>query len=371
MTQKPTASMYNNPELAAWLGSFEGVPDDWDQPTSSAGIAAIDLLWPQKLHELFASGGVLAPGVVLAVLLALVGGWLSHAVGVGLLGFDKSPISAILLAVVLGIIIRNTLGVPEVYEKGLRICVKKILRVGIALLGIRLSLLAAGKIGLVALPIVLICIGAALFVVAKATRWLGLPRRLGTLIAVGTSICGVSAIVATAPSIEAEEDEISYAVATITLFGMLALCIYPFVAPWLFNHDPVLAGLFLGTAIHDTSQVAGAGLIAQQQMGADAVLNTAVVTKLVRNLCMVWVIPMMAIMYHRNDANTPNRQSSPRWTQMVPVFVLGFIGMTLLRTVGDIGERPFGLFDSAVWDRIVATTKDAAKWCLMLAMAAV
>jgi uncharacterized integral membrane protein (TIGR00698 family) len=358
MTGQPSVSLYQNPELAHWLDSFEGVPDNIGKPAAPADAVPV----AQRPHATFEWLGIVAPGVTLALLIAIAGEWLSQWIGVTVLQFEKSPISAILLAIVLGLIIRNTLGVPGVYDKGLRLCVKKILRVGIALLGIRLSLLAAGRIGLVAVPIVLGCIAAALLIVSRITQWFGLPRRLGSLIAVGTAICGVSAIVATAPTIDAEEDEISYAVATITLFGMVALFTYPFIAPWLFHDDMAMTGLFLGTAIHDTSQVAGAGLMVQELRDAPAALNIAVVTKLVRNLCMVAVIPLMAILYHRgNDANGDR----PKWTSMVPLFVLGFVAMTLVRTAGD------SMTDSATWHDGVGLVKTIATWCLMLAMAAV
>src|SRR5439155_22334249 len=109
-----------------------------------------------------------------------------------------------------------------------------------------------------AVPIVVVCMAAALLGVAWISRALGLSRRLGTLIGVGTSICGVSAIVATAPVIDAEEDEVSYAVACITLFGLATLFVYPFLAHLIFHANPEQVGLFLGTSVHDTSQVTGA-----------------------------------------------------------------------------------------------------------------
>ena len=160
------------------------------------------------------------------------------------------------------------------YEGGLKFCLRQVLRPGIMLLGLRLSLAAVGQIGLVGLPVIVGCIavGARRWS-PGSTRALGLPRRLGSLIAVGTSICGVSAIVATGPVIDAEEDEVSYAVACVTLFGLLALFSYPFLAHGLFRGDARLAGLFLGTAIHDTAQVAGAGLMYRQQYGAPEALN--------------------------------------------------------------------------------------------------
>ena len=105
---------------------------------------------------------------------------------------------------------------------------------------------------------------AAILIVTFLGRRLGLTDRLGTLIAVGTGICGNTAIVAVSPTIGAKEEETSYAVACITVFGLFAMLAYPFVAHWLFDGDPFRAGLFLGTAVHDTSQVAGAGMVYQE-----------------------------------------------------------------------------------------------------------
>ncbi|MBL4701287.1 MAG: putative sulfate exporter family transporter [Phycisphaeraceae bacterium] len=124
----------------------------------------------------------------------------------------------------------------------------------------------------------------------------------------------------------------------------------------------------MGTAIHDTSQVAGAGLMYQQQFNAPAALDTAEVTKLIRNLFMVGVIPLLAILYHRGKGEGVVQQ---RWYKMVPLFVLGFVAMTLVRTIGDMGDHAYGVFDADTWHQIIDQTKGFAKWCLMLAMAAV
>ena len=141
-------------------------------------------------------------------------------------------------------------------------------------------------------------------------RALGLPSRLGLLIAVGTGICGNTAIVAIGPVIGAREDETSYAVGCVTLFGMLALLLYPSLAHALFGADARQVGLFLGTAIHDTAQVAGAGLLYAQQYGAPAALDVATVTKLVRNLFMLVVIPLAAWL-HRRTADAPQQSRVP------------------------------------------------------------
>ena len=230
------------------------------------------------------------PGIALAAAIGAVATVAAKSIGVDLLGYARSPISAIPLAVLLGLVLRDTVGIPEVCEPGLKLCVRRVLRIGVVLLGIRLSLVDAGTTGLVALPLVIACIVAAFLIVRFLARLLAIPDRLGTLIAVGTSICGVTAIVATAPAIDATDDEASYAVATIALFGTVALFAYPWLAHLIFT-NPTHAGLFLGTSIHDTSQVAGAALTFDQQFGPSAALNVAVVTKLVRNSLMVAVIP--------------------------------------------------------------------------------
>ena len=278
---------------------------------------------------------------------------------------DEPVMRPILVAIVLGLVLRNVFGLPKVYEHGLRLCLQRVLRVGVALLGIRLSLGAAGATGLVALPIAAACIATALLLAALASRAFGIPRRLGTLIAVGTAICGNSAIVAMGPILRADEEEVSYAVGTITAFGLLALVTYPFLSHALFDGSAWHAGLFLGTAIHDTAQVAGAGLVYLQQWGDPAALEIATVTKLVRNLLMVVVIPLAAAFAHRG---APSRASL---RGLVPFFVLGFVAMVALRTLGDAGERPFGVLSPERWQALIAALTQVSTACLIVAMASV
>ena len=362
--------LYNHPELWRWAGGMEGVPE-WVDPAETFGERAGRAAWQARGNEWFALLGALLPGLAVALALAIVGRAVSQAIGTGLLQLERSPISPILLAILVGLAVRNTIGLPAVYEAGVQLCLKRILRVGVALLGIRLSLGALGTIGLAALPIVIGCIATALLLVSWISRAVGLPRRLGTLIAVGTAICGNSAIVATGPIIHADEDEISYAVGTITVFGLLALVTYPFIAHWIFGGDPHLAGFFLGTAIHDTAQVAGAGLLYSQQYAAPETLDTATVTKLVRNLFMIAVIPIMALVYHRSNEDRAAVEK-PTFTQMVPFFVFGFVAMALLRTVGDLGDEPFaGLLTGTQWKAGIDFFTTLSSWCLTVAMASV
>lgn len=308
------------------------------------------------------------PGLTLALALAFAGQWLSEFIGKDLMGLPKSPISAIMMAIVLGIVIRNTITLPAMFQAGIRFGLVRVLRLGIVLLGIRLSLSQAGTIGLQALPVIIGAVAAALLVVTFLARKLGLSGKLGTLIAVGTSICGATAIVATAPTIAARDSEVAYAVACITLFGVIAMLLYPFAGYWIFDGDTLKSGLFLGTSVHETAQVAGAGLVYQQYYDDPRALDVATVTKLVRNLGMLVVIPLMSILYHRSASDG---SEAPKWWTMIPLFVVGFALMSLLRTVGDMGGLAFGVLDAETWRAIVANTKTVAEICLAVAMASV
>ncbi len=308
------------------------------------------------------------PGLALALILAIAGQFLSEFIGVTLMGLPKSPVSAIMMAILLGILIRNTVALPASFQPGIRFGLVRVLRLGIILLGIRLSLGEVGAIGLKSLPVILGSVIAALLIVTYFGRKLGLSGRLGTLIAVGTSICGATAIVATAPAIGAHDDEVSYSVACITLFGVIAMLAYPFAAHWIFAGDSFASGLFLGTAVHETAQVAGAGLVYQQYYNDPQVLDVATVTKLVRNLGMLIVIPLMSIIYHRSSAASGE---VPKWWTMIPLFVVGFACMSLLRTVGDQGDLAFGFLQAEQWQAVVTYTKKAAEICLAIAMASV
>ncbi len=136
------------------LDSMEGVPSVAPVAPALPGEKSLAFDWQRQLHRLFDWVGSMAPGVVLAVLLAYVGSEAASYIGINLLGFQKSPLSPILITVMLGLLVRNVIGLPRSYEQGLRLCVKRILRVGVALLGLRLSITAVGTIGLTALPIV-------------------------------------------------------------------------------------------------------------------------------------------------------------------------------------------------------------------------
>ncbi|MGD9092235.1 MAG: putative sulfate exporter family transporter [Anaerolineales bacterium] len=318
----------------------------------------------------------LIPGFIAVSILAWFSIWLSKFIGVTVLGFDKSPVSPVMLAILLGLIISAILPMPASLKPGLSFAVKKVLRLGIILLGIRLTIFDVFRLGIYGIPIVVICIIGALVITTQVNKWLKLPQRLGALIAVGTSICGVSAIVATSPAIEAEEEETAYAVAVITIFGLLATLIYPYIANLIFAGNAMRVGLWLGTSIHDTSQVVGAAKVYADVFSQPLALDVATVTKLVRNVFMALVIPFMAYYYARNmkdEGVSTSRATNP--LKLLPLFIVGFLAMAVIRSSGDAGVRTsgvaFGLWDAETWTAIIKFITSWAGNFLVIALAGV
>ncbi len=321
----------------------------------------------------------LVPGVVLSVAVMLVALPLADLIGAWILrwqGIDPagkaSPLSGVLVAIVLGMLISNLVRLPDLFKDGIRFSVTKLLRLGIILVGIKLSLLDVLKLGAWGIPIVAVAIFSGLIFVSWFNKLLKLPDRLGTLIAAGTGICGVTAIVSTAPAIKAEEREVAYAVANITLFGLLGMFLYPYIAPMILQTSEQI-GLFLGTAVHETSQVVGAALTYKEVFGDDTVLKAATVTKLTRNLFLAVVVPLLALLYLRRQGGTSARVSV---RSLLPVFVLGFVAMALVRSLGDLtlqGGAALGIFDSATWKSLTTQLGDlwGSKYLLGTAMAGV
>jgi uncharacterized integral membrane protein (TIGR00698 family) len=306
-------------------------------------------------------GGVvkILPGFLLSVAIMLVAIPLTNAIGAWVLslqGIDptgkSSPISAVLTAIVIGILLRNLLPLPKSIEAGIQFSTTKILRLGIILVGIKLSLLDVFKLGVWGIPVVAAAIFGGLIFIAWINRVLNLPERLGTLIAAGTGICGVTAIVSVAPAIKAEQKEVAYAVANITLFGLLGMFLYPYLAPHIL-HTSEQIGLFLGTAVHETSQVVGAALTYKEVFNDETVLKSATVTKLTRNLFLAVVVPLLSYLYLRRQMLAGNGTGSKiSLTKLLPAFVLGFIAMAIVRSIGDAqlaNGLAFGIWDEAGW----------------------
>ena len=329
-----------------------------------------------KIHTIF-------PGLVVVILLAIISMWLSDLIGVTLMGFEKSPISAVMICLIIGLVIRNIFKLPTALNAGFKFSVKKLLRLGIILLGIRLSIFSVFELGIIGIPIVLICITSGLIITTFLNKKLKQPKRLGTLIAVGTAICGVSAIVATSPVIGAKEEETAYAVAVITVFGLIATIGYPILAYVIFGGDPIKAGLWLGTSIHDTSQVTGAALVFADLWNLPLRVDVATITKLVRNVFMLIVIPLMAFFYVKNEMkgaeesglNKSDIKTKVNIKKLIPVFVILFLLVSIIRSVGDAGinttNLAFGFLGEDSWEGVIKLVKDFANILFVIALGGV
>jgi len=320
--------------------------------------------------------GVAVAGAIMLASLPLADG-LGRAL-LRLQGLDPagraSPVSGVLVAILLGILLRNLLPLPAALRPGIAFSTTKLLRLGIILVGLKLSFLDVLRLGAWGVPVVAGAIAAGLVFVTWINGVLNLPDRLGTLIAAGTGICGVTAIVSTAPAIEAEEREVAYAIANITLFGLLAMFAYPYLAPRLLA-TPEQVGLFLGTSIHETAQVVGAALTYREVFSSDAAFQAATVTELTRNLFLAVVVPLLAFAHLRRRRLAGQAMVvSP--ARLIPAFVLGFLVMVVLRSVGDATLQrglAFGLLDATEWRELTTQLGDTwgSRYLLSTAMAAV
>ena len=310
------------------------------------------------------------PGLLLALVLMLLSLFLSNVFG-HYIPKGKNPFSTILIAIILGMALRNTVKIPSLLDPGIKFGIKKLLRIGIVLMGIRLSVMDALKIGSTALLLVVVCITSAILITVFLAKKIKISQKLGALIAAGTSICGISAIVATAPVIEADEEEISYSIGIITIMGLTATIFYPYIIELLFHFNVLQAGFFIGTAVHDTSQVTAAAF-AYDQIWAHPLMNglssadVAITTKLVRNTFMIAVVPILGLYFRRKEGKT-GAGSKLKVRDVIPFFVFGYLIFGVLRTAGDFALGT----QNQVWAGICNNTKDLATHIITTAIACI
>ena len=309
----------------------------------------------------------LLPGIILAFVLYSFSQGINNIIGIEILGYEKSPISTAMIAIILGLILGNIFKIREGFLIGLDFTQKYILKLGIICLGIQLKPFEFIKFGSIAIPLIIICIISVLIVIKLLIQKLKISRGMSYLIAIGSTVCGTTAIIATAPVINAKKSEMAYAIANMTVFGILAMLIYPYFANFYFDGDPLFVGLFMGTAIHETSQVAAAGLIYDQQFNSPETLNIATVTKLIRNTFLVIMIPLFAYLYNRGQ----NHKKNYSIINIFPYFVLGFIALIILRNIGDVFFLQTNINGEEMWIEFVSLITSSAKIFLSMSMAAV
>ncbi|BAB49407.1 mlr2225 [Mesorhizobium japonicum MAFF 303099] len=255
------------------------------------------------------------PGLVLVAMITAVA-FSAHNVS----GF--ALFSPMILAVVAGMVYSNVLGTPAHAKAGIAFSQKRLLRFAIVLLGFQLTLGQVVSIGAGGVGIVAATLGATFVFTITLGRLIGVDRKLAQLIAAGTSICGASAIVATNIVTDARDEDVTYAVASITLFGTVAMLGFPLLAPAL-GLDQHAFGLWAGASIHEVAQVIGAGFQNGTQSG-----EIATVAKLTRVTMLAPMVIALGLMARRKTSGGQQAARPP-----MPWFVAAFVAVVALNSL--------------------------------------
>lgn len=259
-----------------------------------------------------------APGLLLVAAVATLAWAASLAV---------DGLSPLVAGIVLGAVVANTTGVPASCDPGAKLAARSLLRLGIVLLGLRLSLGDLAGLG----PDGLVVVAAVVTATFLGTQWiarrLGISPDLGLLVATGYSICGASAIAAMDGVVGADEEEVAYAISLVTLCGTLSIAVLPLLGS-LAGVEGATFGTWVGGAVHDVGQV-----VATAAHGGDASLAAATVVKLTR---VVLLAPLVAAVALRSRRRTPSAIGDRR-PPILPLFVIGFLVAIAVRTSGVLG----------------------------------
>jgi uncharacterized integral membrane protein (TIGR00698 family) len=289
------------------------------------------------------------PGLVLAAVLALA------ATEIHRLPFPpfsigdpaRHPIDAMLIAIVLGIALRNTIGLPAMFAGGVKYSVVTVLPFAIVLLGARLDFYDVMRTSAQALIISVVCVIVAFALTIWLCRKTRVGQKLGILIGVGTAICGGTAIAVAAPVIEADERETAFAITTITLFGLLSVFVYPLLGAALGMNEAEF-GVWVGVSIHATPQVLAAGFAYGEEAG-----EIATIVKLVRVLLLAPLVIALGAWYAREKRRRQQAHVTrlAGFTQLFPPFILGFVLVALASTLKLLPDFTLHLEDSFLWDQ--------------------
>jgi len=257
--------------------------------------------------------------------------------------------------ILLGIVIANVSPLPDRLAAGITFTSKKILQWAIVVLGVGLSLGQVYRTGMASLLIILTTISAALIVASLIGRLFRVSFNLTSLIGVGTAICGGSAIAAVAPVIDAEDQEIAYAISTVFLFNVIAVMIFPSLGH-LLGMSQLGFGLFAGTAINDTSSVVAAGYTYGNSAG-----DFATIVKLTRTMMIIPIavafVPIMVL--RRRRAAKEGKGGSFDFRRTFPWFIIGFLIASALNTSGVLGKPTIDLL------------KELGKFMIVMALTAI
>lgn len=286
------------------------------------------------------------PGLALCAAIALIADYLyTLPVPPFTVGDGRHPVDAILLAIVLGMLLRNLLRLPPLFGPGIQYAVKSILPFAIIFMGAKLNFFDIVRVSGTALIISVVCVGAALALTLWLCKRTGVGQKLGILIGVGTAICGGTAIAVIAPVIEAEDEDTAFAVTAITLYGLVSIAVFPLLGTAM-EMSQFEFGVWAGVGIHATPQVMAAGFAYGTEAG-----EVAVIVKLVRVLLLAPLVVGIGAWYARSVRQ--HRAHVPRqthWTTLFPPFILGFLAVALANTLHLLPDFTLHLQDSVLWD---------------------
>ena len=279
----------------------------------------------------------LIPGVLLLALIGFAGKVTEQSIA----AYGKAHhlvlpnIEYVLWAIVFGLIVANTIGVPQLFRSGVD-TYEFWLKTGIVLLGVRFVLGDILKLGGVSL----VCVGIELVLSIALMTWLGrrfgLSPKLTSLLAIGSSICGVSAIIAAKGAIDADDEDVSYAIAAILALGAFSLLAFPLIGHLLKMSDHAF-GLWAGLAVDNTAEAVAAGA-----MFSDAAGKFAVLAKTTRNATIGFVVLGYAIYWARQSQTAGIGHKGAFLWQKFPKFVLGFLLISTLTTLGVFSKQQIG-----------------------------
>lgn len=270
------------------------------------------------------------------------------------------PVFAILAGMVITLLWKDKGG----FQSGIKFTSKKILQWAVVLLGFGLNLSVVLETGAQSLPIILCTITISLVIAFALCRLLHVPGKISTLVGVGSSICGGSAIAATASVIDADDEEVAQAISVIFLFNVLAALLFPALGQLLgFSTTRGEAfGLFAGTAVNDTSSVTACASTWDSMFGlGSATLDKAVTVKLTRTLAIIPITLVLAFVRTRKEKNSGTRVNLKK---IFPFFILWFIAASAITT----------LCTSLGWTwttPVFSFCKELSKFFIIMAMAAI
>jgi uncharacterized integral membrane protein (TIGR00698 family) len=294
------------------------------------------------------------PGIALLTIVGLAGKVLEKSIAT----YSKAHhlvipnIEYVLWAILIGLLISNTIGVAEVFKPGIA-SYEFWLKTGIVLLGARFLLADVLKLGAVSLTLVLIELILSIGFMTLLGRIFGLSPKLTSLLAVGSSICGVSAIIATKGAIEADDEDSSFAIAAILALGALALFTFPPIGHWLGMSDRVY-GLWAGTGVDNTAEAVAAGALY-----SDAAAKIAVLAKTTRNAMIGFVVLGYALYWAARDGRQAVANKAAFLWQKFPKFVLGFLLISLLASLSVFNKDQ------------VSSLANLSRWAFLLTFAGV